>query len=113
MKKWLIYAMMLIISLLCFGIPGVLLAEDDDWEEEETFDLGEIVITATKSERRVADVTSSVSVIDEEEIEASNDNYVMDIIGNLPGVFVQKDNVCGRQGIVIRGLGSNGRRLRL
>ena len=99
------------VVLLGVGVPGFLLAEDDEGEEKEAFDLEEIVVTATKSERKVADVTSSVSVIDEEEIEASNDNYVMDIIGNLPGVFVQKDNVYGRQGIVIRGLGSNGRRL--
>jgi len=101
----------ILLFLICVTFSGRLVACDEGNNEKEAFDLDEIVVTATKSKKKVADVTSSVSVIDTEEIEASNDNYVMDIIGKLPGVFVQKDNIYGRQGIQIRGLGSNCRRL--
>lgn len=107
----LVVRMILVIVLVWgMGMPlSVFGAGEGDYDE--AFDLGEIVVTATKSERRASDVTSSVSVIDREEIDASNDTYVMDIIGSLPGIYVQRDAIYGRQGISIRGLGSNGRRL--
>lgn len=75
------------------------------------FDLQEVVVTATRIPRKVVDVTSAVSVIDRKEIEKSNANYVMDVIGSQPGVYIRKDAVFGRQSIEIRGLGSNCRRI--
>lgn len=80
-------------------------------DEYPVFDLQEIVVTATRLPRKVVDVTSAVSVIDRKEIDASNANYVMDVIGTQPGIYIRKDAVFGRQSIEIRGLGSNCRRI--
>jgi len=80
-------------------------------DELPVFDLQEVVVTATRIPRKVMDVTSTVSVIDRKEIEASNANYVMDVIGSQPGIYIRKDAVFGRQAIEIRGLGSNCRRI--
>ena len=41
-------------------------------EEYKAFDLGEVVVTATSTERSVEDISATVSVITREEIEASN-----------------------------------------
>lgn len=80
-------------------------------DELPVFDLNEIIITATPYERKVSDVASAISVIDMKEIEASNANYVMDVIGSQPGIYIRKDAIFGRQSIEIRGLGSNCRRI--
>lgn len=80
-------------------------------DTQKTFDMNTIVVTATPVERKVKDLTSAVSVINSAEIEASNADYVMDIIGSLPSVYIRRDAIMGRQDIEIRGLGSNLRRL--
>lgn len=100
----------ILVSYILFigGMASEGIAEDTT---NRVFDMGQIIVTATKSEKKVEDVTSSVSVIDKEEIEASNANYVMDVISTLPGVYVRKDGIFGRQKIEIRGLGSNCRRI--
>ena len=80
-------------------------------QEEEPFDLGEVVVTATKTEEEVKDLPMSVSVITREEIEASNATTVTDILNNLSGVFVQKTGAFGRTDPQIRGIGQRGRRI--
>lgn len=58
-------------------------------------------------------MTSTVGVVTEEEIEASNADYVMDVIGSMPGVYIRRDAIYGRQDVTVRGLGSNLRRLQV
>jgi vitamin B12 transporter len=100
-------------ALLALGAGlGVAVAESHDQQEKpKTFDMQELVVTATPTARKVRDLTSAVSVIDSAEIEASNADYVMDVIGSLPGVYIRRDALLGRQDIEIRGLGSNLRRV--
>lgn len=74
-------------------------------------ELETLTVTGTPVERRVTDMTSTVSVIDETAIDASNADYVMDMIDQLPGVYVRKEGVYGRHSIELRGLGSNCRRI--
>jgi len=80
-------------------------------QEEEPFDLGEVVVTATKTGEEVKDLPMSVSVITREEIKASNATTVTDILNNLGGVFVQKTGAFGRTDPLIRGIGQRGRRI--
>ena len=113
----------LVSAIVCLSIMGVssLGADENAIENEEkselskksteAFDLGEIVVTATRVQRKVKDVTSAVSVVDEAEIEASNAEYVMDVIGSQPSIYIRRDAIFGRQAIEIRGLGSNCRRI--
>jgi iron complex outermembrane receptor protein len=82
-------------------------------ESEKLFTMEEVVVTATPDERKIKEITSTVGVIDEAEIETSNSDYVMDVIGSMPGVYIRRDAIYGRQDITIRGLGSNLRRLQV
>ena len=97
------------IAALC--LSNAFAAELVEPKRKKAFDMQEIVVTATPVERKVKDITSAVSVIDSTEIEASNADYVMDVIGSLPSVYIRRDAILGRQDIQIRGLGSNLRRI--
>ena len=61
-----------------------------------TYYLDEIVVTATRVERSVKDLSATVSVVTEEEIEASNIKSCTDILSSLPGLFVNKTGDFGR-----------------
>jgi len=107
-----------IVSFLIIVIALPVFAQETDQtkkgkkeEEIPVFDLEEVIVTATRYEKKVKEVASSVSVIDSREIEASNADYVMDVIGSQPGIYIRKDAIYGRQSIEIRGLGSNCRRI--
>ncbi len=82
-------------------------------KSEKVFEMDEVVVTSTPGERKIREITSTVGVIDETEIESSNSDYVMDVIGSMPGVYIRRDAIYGRQDITIRGLGSNLRRLQV
>lgn len=84
---------------------------DEFRERVPATEMEEVVVTATPVERRVKDITSAVSVIDADEIDASNADYVMDVMSSLPGVYIRRDAIIGRQDVGIRGLGSNLRRI--
>ncbi len=99
--------LVLLAGIVLFLSGAVCSAE----EEYKAFDLGEVVVTATSTERSVEDISATVSVITREEIEASNATSVMDILAGLPGVFVKKQETFGRADINIRGIGQNGRRI--
>jgi iron complex outermembrane receptor protein len=73
------------------------------------YSLDEIVVSATRVERAVKDLSATVSVITRQDIEAENTNSCTDILGSLPGVFVNKTGDFGRADVDIRGLGDRGR----
>ncbi len=79
--------------------------------DKPVLDLGEIIISASKSESKLRDSSKSISVITTEDIKMSTSNSAADILNILPGVFVHKTGQFGRNDIVIRGHGSRGRRV--
>ncbi|MBL7132189.1 MAG: TonB-dependent receptor, partial [Candidatus Omnitrophica bacterium] len=97
-------------GVLLFALAQIGVAQEVE-EGMATFDLGEIVVTPTKTERTVGDLSLSVSVITKEVIEASTAQTATDILSILPGVFVHKTGPFGRTDVVIRGHGSRGRRV--
>jgi len=107
--------LLLFLIIVNFSISFAVTVQDSTIDDNDSimpvFDLKEVVTTATRVPRRVHDITSAVSVINLQEIENSNANYVMDVIGSQPGIYIRKDAVFGRQAIEIRGLGSNCRRI--
>ena len=114
MKKYLFFVLYLLLGYTASLQASESTPQDSTKipeDEYPVFDLQEIVVTATRLPRKVDDVTSAVSVIDRKEIDASNANYVMDVIGTQPGIYIRKDALFGRQSIEIRGLGSNCRRI--
>jgi len=96
--------MMLTLGLL---LPLIIGAEDT----LGVYWLDEIVVTATRTPRAVKDLSATVSVITEEEIDAQNANSAPDLLMTLPGVFVEKTGSFGRSDIDIRGVGDRGRKV--
>ncbi len=63
------------------------------WADEDSTaitNLDEIVVTATKTEKNIADAPGSITVIDREELQKKNINTVDDALNTIPGVFVKR-----------------------
>ncbi len=71
--------------------------------------LDEIVVTATRYDMALKDLSATVSVVTESDIDGMNLRNSTDILANLPGVFVHKTGDFGRADVDIRGIGDRGR----
>ncbi|MCD5401659.1 TonB-dependent receptor plug domain-containing protein, partial [candidate division NPL-UPA2 bacterium] len=56
--------------------------------EEVVFDLGEIVVTATRRPQPIGGISASVTVIDAEEIAERGEITVLEVLRELPGLDV-------------------------
>lgn len=70
-----------------------------------------VVVTASRYEDEVSDISATVSVVDEKDIELVNSYVAPDLLSGVPGVEVMKTGNFGRADVVIRGIGNNGRKL--
>lgn len=95
-----------LLLLVLIGFSSPLIAQ-----EKPRYLFPPIVVTATRTEKSVEDVSATVSVVTEEDIEASNATSCTDILNTLPGLFVQKTGSFGRADVDIRGIGQRGRRI--
>jgi len=58
--------------------------------KNQPLDLGEVVVTATKTERVIEDVPASVTLIKKEDIEKTTARYVDDVLRNEAGIDVDR-----------------------
>ncbi|QKF73148.1 TonB-dependent receptor [Aliarcobacter faecis] len=88
-------------------VAGLLLATN--LYSNETTNLNEIVITsATKSQQKLKDITSSVDVITSEDIESRKFKTVAEALQTLAGVQVSPSGGIGQQtSVFLRGMDSN------
>jgi outer membrane cobalamin receptor len=95
------------LRLLVFLILGLVHTGFGEEQEDtlKTYRLPEIVVTATRTERAIRDLSATVSVIPRKDIEASNANSCTDILNTLPGLFVHRTGAFGRADVDIRGIG--------
>ena len=70
-----------------------------------------VVVTANRYGEDISDISASVSVIIEEDIELMNSYVAPDLLSGVSGVEVMKTGNFGRSDVVIRGIGNNGRKL--
>ncbi len=79
------------ISVLPFG-GAVVHAEDAATEEAalQGFNLDQIVVTATRMEKKLVDTGANVSVVTAEDFEKKNYQTVTEALENVPGVLVQR-----------------------
>jgi vitamin B12 transporter len=93
MKKTLMFAVFMAIA----GMQGA-------QAQQTTTRLDEVVVTATKTEKEIKDVTQSVSVVTGEEIRKSGATSVAEAIQNVVGVTINDQGPKGAlQTISIRG----------
>lgn len=89
-----------IMGMLILAIPQVGWSEETKEKDTSTFDLGEIVVTATKTERQIYSAASSVSIVTGEEIERSHAKNIPDLLGNLEGIQAYDTSGVGTKGRV-------------
>ncbi len=97
--------------LVCGGVQTVMAGEQEDMTTTKTFDMGKMVVTATRTETLLTDTQFNVSVIDAEEIAASPFERVEDIVRVLPGIYNYRHYGQQTSGIQsplsMRGVGKN------
>ena len=87
----------------------ILLTTNHIWAEEEKkpavkYNLGEVIVTATKTEQYQAEVGSSSTVITAQDIEKTGKRTVLEVLRNVPGVsVVQSGAFGGTSSVYIRG----------
>ncbi|MEM9556085.1 MAG: TonB-dependent hemoglobin/transferrin/lactoferrin family receptor [Acidobacteriota bacterium] len=91
--------------LVASDLPGD--DEDANVEPAQTF-LEEVTVTATRSERALADTPGQVDVVGQQEIEERGYTGLDDLVRYVPGVDVEGDPTrLGTSGFTIRGIGGN------
>lgn len=66
-----------------------------------------VLVTATRTEKTLAEVPATVSVIDAEQIEREISNNIRDLVRYEPGVSVAGGGRFGLSGFTIRGIGGD------
>lgn len=80
---------------------------------EDTFDMGTMTVTATKSEKNIDGVTASVDVVTNKEIETIGAANLKDVFEKTPGLSLQYGTFpaassASKSSVSIRGLGGTG-----
>ena len=73
-----------------------ILSQAEAQGQEMGFNLGQVIVTATKTEHTLGDVPVAAEVITKEEIKAKNIKTVQDALKYLTGVEINKS--CGTWG---------------
>ncbi|OGX17754.1 MAG: hypothetical protein A2105_06375 [Omnitrophica WOR_2 bacterium GWF2_63_9] len=97
-KQWVLGILLTAYCLLLTANPA--------WTEERssTPRLEEVVVSATRSEVPRLKLTKSVSVVTSEDIQAQRADTVLEVLRNVPGVYVRRSGSFGRTtSTVIRG----------
>ena len=99
---------MLLMLVLLIGGIGVesAAAEEKPIVEQQ---LDEVSITATRMERKTAEVPASVSVVEEETIENTRMFNIKEAIRGIPGVLIDSPNQGYDSRLIIRGAGLKAR----
>lgn len=106
--KWAV----IFLGVMLFAFVHLSWAEEEpEGENKEAADLGDIVVTATRTERPLGEVPASVSVIDKGTIENSPGQRLEDIFTTVPGIDQQGQYTFGRgrSDIYMRGINSTGK----
>lgn len=89
------------------GLLGAGLGATASAQFNDATQLQEITVTATRSAREVEDVPSTVTVIDEQEIDRNLVQNIDDLVRYEPGVSVDDSGRFGLTGFRIRGIGGD------
>ncbi len=93
---------LILCLLLVFTFTADVFAE----QEAAGTELEEITVTATKTPRKVEEVSSAMDVISKDEVEKSRSWNIGEVLENLPGVQSQSSNGAYDTHIIIRGSGA-------
>ena len=97
------------------GFPGLCLAENEQTNRKAVDTLDEVVVSATKTEEKRKDVSNSMIVVDEMDIEESPAKTLGELLANEPGLdWRTRGDYGGAAGeIHIRGMSGNATQIRV
>ncbi len=94
-----VWQVLVVVSLMLFPLSS--------WGQEEV-ELGTVVVTATRTETPIEEVSTSVTVITEEEIRQQQAETVAEVLRNVPGLDVSQNGSRGTvTSVFIRGAESD------
>ncbi|MFP4083123.1 MAG: TonB-dependent receptor [Candidatus Aminicenantes bacterium] len=113
MKNRLLVFIMLIMACIvgAFALPEKSENEQKKKEKSDFHPHEEVVVTATATRKAVQDCSAAVSVVRAEDIKAVWASNALNLLGVLPGIFIQRTGDFGRADVGIRGIGQRGRRI--
>jgi vitamin B12 transporter len=107
MKYW---WMTLVIILSLIFVPGLVSAFNTGGESDnDTFEMEEIVVTATREEARKSEIAANVTVVSKKEIEKMPASNAAEVLQYVPGVYVEFNGGPGSDATGIRIQGSDPR----
>src|SRR4030042_7049892 len=105
MKKHLLLS----VALAVFIFSGFMLDENTEEDKDTSSRLNEVVVTGTRSEKKVKKIPANVTVITEKEIEESNAKVISDLLRAEQGIVVRDLLGHGKTSQVdLRGFGEPG-----
>ena len=72
-------------------------------KELEEIEIEKVVVTATRTEKDIMDVPTSMSVVDEKDIDRTGTNSTPELLRDIPGVFLFDNAASGAKRVMIRG----------
>ena len=92
----------LLIALL-FALPGFIRAKEE--KDEGVIRLGDIVVMATKMDKKIKDIPGAVYVITEEDIKQTDARNIEEALQRVPGVFTEDKYHAEYNVLSFRGVG--------
>jgi iron complex outermembrane receptor protein len=102
--KILIFAFLLLLTPLCFSQEN----EEEEEEKNDTlkYEIQEVTVTATRTEKRMIDVPYSVFRVDRKELSYGKKVSAKDLLQDVPGLFLQNRYGNSDLRISLRGYGT-------
>ncbi|HPI78238.1 MAG TPA: TonB-dependent receptor plug domain-containing protein, partial [bacterium] len=96
--------LLVLTALLCSSAAWAQDTPAGDATPEEKTVIGEVVVTATKSNINKRETGASVTIITEKEIEERGKANVVDLLKDVPGLTIVRENdFGGKANVFIRG----------
>ena len=100
------FSRLAVILAAAFAVSAGAQDGNDDAGNEDPLIIEEVVVTASKREQRIQDVSMSITALGSKEIEFRGLVGMGDYLSSVPSVSVL-DQAAGKVTIVIRGLAAN------
>lgn len=95
------------MAVLALAAPTLVKAQDRPANNEQTYEIDEIIVTATRRETSLLETPVSVTAVTQENLTRSGVNSFTDIAKLVPNLGIAISPNEGGVGISIRGVGSN------
>lgn len=100
-------------SQVCADETQTVVAQDEqqtavnEWPADTRYDLGNVIVSATKTETYQAEIGSSTTVITSEDIKKKGKREVLSVLRDVPGLAVSQNGTNGgTTSVFLRGAGS-------